>query len=187
MSTARAISVCVFCAARTGNRPEFAAVTRAFGRLLAERGITLVYGGGRVGLMGEVASGALEAGGRVVGVIPRMLLDREVGHRGLSELEVVQSLSERKVRMAEISDVFVALPGGIGTLDELFEVWTWSQLEVQSKRCGLLNALGYYTPLIEFLDRAVEADFLRADHRAALTIDDDPGRLLDRLLANPTM
>lgn len=175
-------SVCVFCGSRTGSNPVYAAAARTFGGLLARRDITLVYGGGRVGLMGELADACLEAGGRVIGVIPQMLLDREVGHAGLTELEVVSSLSVRKQRMSDLAQAFVALPGGIGTLDELFEVWTWSQLHLEHKPCGVLNVGGYYDPLLTFLDRTVTEDFLRAEYRATLIVSSEPADLLDRLV-----
>jgi uncharacterized protein (TIGR00730 family) len=141
----------------------------------------LVYGGGRVGLMGALADAALAAGGRVVGVIPQMLLDKEVGHPGLSELHVVSTMAQRKQLMGDLSDTFITLPGGIGTMDELFEAWTWTQLDLHRKPCGLLNHAGYYDALIEFLDHAVERGFLRPRHRAALIVDTDMSRLLERL------
>lgn len=159
----------------------YAAAARELGEALAARGITLVYGGGRVGLMGEVADAALHAGGRVIGVIPQMLIDREVGHTGLSDLQVVTTLSERKLRMAELSEAFVALPGAIGTLDELFEVWTWNQLHRGQKPCSVLNVGGYYDPLLQFLARTVEEDFLRPEFRSTLIVANAVRELLDRL------
>jgi uncharacterized protein (TIGR00730 family) len=174
-------SLCVFCGSSEGRDPGYVALARATGALLAQRGITLVYGGGRVGLMGALADAALAQGGRVVGVIPQMLLDLEVGHAGLSELHVVQTLSERKLLMSDLADAFLALPGGIGTMDELFEAWTWVQLSLMTKPCGLLNHEGYYDALIGFLDHAVREGFLRPGHRAALQVDSDVIRLLDRL------
>ena len=140
-----------------------------------------VYGGGRVGLMGAVADAALAGGGRVIGVIPQMLFNREVAHTALSELHVVATMSERKVRMMDMSDAFLALPGGIGTMDELFEAWTWTQLALQHKACALLNFNGYYDELVAFLDRAVAEGFLQRQHRAALLVDTDLPRLIDRL------
>lgn len=181
--TQRLTSVCVFCGSRTGRNPLYAAAARVLGQALAERDITLVYGGGRVGLMGEVADACLHAGGQVIGVIPQMLLDREVGHAGLTDLEVVTSLSVRKQRMSDLAQAFIALPGGIGTLDELFEVWTWSQLHLEHKPCGVLNVAGYYDPLLAFLDRSVTEDFLRADYRATLIVSDAAADLLARLTA----
>jgi uncharacterized protein (TIGR00730 family) len=176
-------SLCVFCGSSPGNRPEYLHVARATGRSIAQRGLTLVYGGGRVGLMGAVADAALAAGGRVLGVIPQMLLDREVGHAGLTELHVVTTLSERKLMMADLSDGFLALPGGIGTMDELFEAWTWTQLELHRKPCGLLNQDGYYDALISFLDYAVAEGFQRPRHRAALLVGTQIEALLDQLQA----
>jgi uncharacterized protein (TIGR00730 family) len=174
-------AICVFCGSSPGNRPEYLQVARATGRSIAQRGLTLVYGGGKVGLMGAVADAALAAGGRVVGVIPQMLLDREVGHAGLTQLHVVTTLSERKVMMADLSDGFLALPGGIGTMDELFEAWTWTQLEVHRKPCGLLNQDGYYDALVSFLDYAVAEGFQRPRHRAGLLVGTEIEALLDQL------
>lgn len=148
---------------------------------MAERQVTLVYGGGRVGLMGALADAALHAGGRVIGVIPQLLLDKEVGHAGLSQLHVVASMAQRKQVMGDLSDAFLTLPGGIGTMDELFEAWTWTQLDLHRKPCGLLNQDGYYDSLIGFLDRCVDEGFLRPRHRAALIVDSDVHRLLQRL------
>jgi uncharacterized protein (TIGR00730 family) len=176
-------SICVFCGSNPGNRPEYLQLARTTGRLLAERGLTLVYGGGKVGLMGAVADAALTAGGRVVGVIPRLLVDREAAHPGLSDLHVVATLSERKLMMGELSDAFLTLPGGIGTLDELFEAWTWTQIGLQDKPCGLLNHQGYYDALIQFLDLVVAEGFQRPRHRAALMVDTEIEPLLDRLQA----
>lgn len=153
------------------------------GRLLAEQGIRLVYGGGRVGLMGAVADAALEAGGEVVGVIPRGLVAREVGHTGLTELHLVDTMHERKARMAELSDGFIALPGGIGTLEELFEVWTWGMLGIHRKPYGVLNVDGFYFPLLAFLDVLVEQGFLPPEARTMLIAESSPIRLLDRLRA----
>lgn len=176
-------AICIFCGSNPGTRPEYMQVARDTGRLLAERQLTLVYGGGKVGLMGAVADAALAAGGRVVGVMPQMLRDREVGHPGLSELHVVTTLAERKLLMGELSDAFLTLPGGIGTLDELFEVWSWTQLDLHRKPCGLLNQSGYYDALIQFLDHAVTEGFQRPRHRAALLVGNEVGPLLDQLLA----
>ncbi|HEX7115573.1 MAG TPA: TIGR00730 family Rossman fold protein [Steroidobacter sp.] len=176
-------SVCVFCGSSAGNRPEYSALARSVGTLLARQGMTLVYGGGRVGLMGALADAALAAGGRVVGVIPRMLLEREVGHEGLTELHVVGTMSERKVMMGELSQAFLALPGGIGTMDELFEAWTWTQLDLHDKPCGLLNHEGYYDSLLAFLDHARGEGFLRPRHHAALLVGTDAEELIARLAA----
>lgn len=175
-------SICVFCGSSPGNHPEYLQVARQAGRLIAERGLTLVYGGGRAGLMGALADSALAAGGRVVGVIPQMLLDREVGHSGLTEQHVVRTLSERKLLMGDLSDAFLTLPGGIGTMDELFEAWSWTQLDLQRKPCGLLNHRGYYDHLIQFLDHVVAEGFQRPRHRAALLVNTELGPLLDELL-----
>ena len=175
--------ICVFCGSSSGNGPAYVEAARTFGRVLAENDIGLVYGGARVGLMGAIADAALEHDGEVVGVIPRALVDREIAHTGLSELRVVQTMHERKALMAELSDGFVALPGGTGTLDEFFEVWTWAQLGIHSKPCGLLNVGGYYDGLSGFLDHLVAEGFLRDSYRAMLAIEADPPRLLGRLLA----
>ena len=174
-------SICVFCGSSPGNSPEYLQLARQAGQLIAERGLTLVYGGGRAGLMGALADAALAQQGRVVGVIPQMLLDREVGHSGLAEQHVVATLAERKLLMGELSDAFLTLPGGIGTLDELFEAWSWTQLELQRKPCGLLNHGGYYDSLIQFLDHVVEEGFQRPRHRAALLVDTQLEPLLDQL------
>jgi len=158
-------------------------MAREVGTLIARHGVDIVYGGGRVGLMGAIADAALAAGGRVIGVIPQTLVDREVGHADLSELHVVRTMAERKEMMGSLSDGFLTLPGGTGTMDELFEAWTWTQLGLQSKPSALLNYGGYYDPLIAFLDRAVEQGFLDAANRANLWTDDDAARLIARLCA----
>lgn len=171
-------SVCVFCGSSPGLDPAFAASAAEVGRLLAESGRALVYGGGHVGLMGTVADAALRAGGKVVGVIPRSLMDREVGHLGLTDLRVVGSMHERKALMADLSDGFLALPGGIGTLEEFFETWTWAQLGLHAKPFGLLDVQGFYGPLLTFLDRLVEQRFVRQAHRKMLLVGREPGPLL---------
>lgn len=176
-------SICVFCGSRTGERPEYAALAREVGRLIVRRGWTLVYGGGKVGLMGALADAALAAGGRVVGVIPEMLVEREVGHSGLAQLEVVRTMAERKAVMGEHSDAFLSLPGGIGTLDELTEAWTWTQLGLQRKPSGLLNVDGYFDALIAFLDHATREGFLPGRNRRLLLVDTLADRLLDGLAA----
>jgi len=175
--------VCVFCGSSHGASPVYAEAARDLGRRLARRGLGLVYGGGNVGLMGEVADAALAAGGEVIGVIPYALEAREVAHSGLTELHVVDSMHERKALMADLSDGFLALPGGIGTLEEFFEVWTWGQLGLHAKPCGLLDVAGYYAPLLAFLDRTVEEGFLRPAHREVVLVDTDPEALLDRMAA----
>jgi uncharacterized protein (TIGR00730 family) len=173
--------VCVFCGSSPGASPVYAEAARGLGPLLVERGLGLVYGGGRVGLMGTVADAVLAAGGEVIGVIPYALEAREVAHTGLTELRVVDTMHDRKALMSELADGFIALPGGIGTLDEWFEIWTWAQLGLHRKPCGILNVAGYYDPLLAFLDRSVEERFLREVHRAMVLVDDDPARLLDRM------
>jgi uncharacterized protein (TIGR00730 family) len=174
-------SVCVFCGSSPGTDPGYLELARSVGTLLGERRMTLVYGGGRVGLMGAVADSALAAGGRVVGVIPQMLLDREVGHAGLSELHVVRTMSERKQLMSNLADAYLTLPGGIGTMDELFEAWTWTQLGLEKKRSGLLNYAGYYDALLAFIERAVKDGFLRPEFASSLIVDTAAARLIDLL------
>ncbi|MEW4569964.1 TIGR00730 family Rossman fold protein [Tautonia sp. JC769] len=171
-------SVCVFCGSSPGADPAYRAAAVSMGRLLAEQGRTLVYGGGSVGLMGVLADAALEHGGDVVGVIPQSLLDREVGHRELPELHVVGSMHERKAMMAELADGFLAMPGGIGTLEEFFEIWTWGQLGLHRKPFGLLDVEGFYQPMLGFLDRMVEQRFVRPEHRAMLIVARQPVTLL---------
>jgi uncharacterized protein (TIGR00730 family) len=173
-------SVCVFCGSNGGADPAYAEAARAVGRGLAERGLRVVYGGGNVGLMGALADGALEAGGAVIGVIPRQIFDLEIGHRGLDDLRVVGSMHERKALMADLADAFVALPGGIGTFEELFEVYTWAQLGLHRKPLGLVDVAGYYGPLRAMLDHAVEQRFLRVETRALLAIDESLDALLER-------
>ena len=173
-------SICVFCGSHPGNDPSYAEAARNLGRTLAQRGTTLVYGGGHVGLMGVVADAALGAGGEVIGVIPRSLVDREIGHTGLTKLHVVSSMHERKAMMSELSDGFVALPGGNGTLEEFFEVLTWAQLGEHYKPCGLLNVAGYYDPLLAVFDRMVEREFLKAEHRNLVLVEENPSALLER-------
>jgi uncharacterized protein (TIGR00730 family) len=173
--------VCVFCGSSPGARPAYAEATAELGRLLAADGIGLVYGGGAVGLMGVLADSVLAAGGEAIGVIPQALVDREIGHSGLTELRVVGSMHERKALMAELADAFVALPGGLGTLEELFEVYTWAQLGLHRKPCGLLDVEHYYAGIVEFLEHAVREGFVREEHRAMLMVDRDPRALIERL------
>lgn len=173
--------VCVFCGSSPGARREYEQAAREMGRVLASRGIGLVYGGGNVGLMGVVADAALEAGGEVIGVIPHALNDREIAHIGVTDLRVVDSMHTRKAMMADLSDAFIAMPGGFGTFEEFFEAVTWTQLGVHRKPCGLLNVEHFYTSMVEFVDRAVLEGFIRPAHRAAIVIDSDPVRLLDAL------
>ena len=170
----------VFCGSSPGARPEYTQAASAFGELLSERGIGVVYGGSNVGLMAALANEVLDTDGEIIGVIPRMLVAREVAHTELGDLRVVGSMHERKAMIAELSDGFVALPGGIGTLEEFFEVWTWAQLGVHEKPCGLLNVAGYFDGLLSFLDRAVEERFVREVHRSMVIVEDDPRALLDR-------
>jgi uncharacterized protein (TIGR00730 family) len=174
-------SLCVFCGSNSGNDAIYANVARDFGALLGKSNIALVYGGGHVGLMGIAADAVLAGGGNAIGVIPRMLWDREVGHRNLTELHIVETMHERKAMMASLSDAFVALPGGLGTLEEIFEVWTWAQLGIHRKPLGFLDVLGFYEPLLSFLDRGVDAGFIRAPHRSMAIVDCDPASLLRRL------
>jgi uncharacterized protein (TIGR00730 family) len=172
---------CVFCGSSPGARPQYTEATEDLGSLLVQNGITLVYGGASVGLMGRLADTVLSEGGEAVGVIPRALVEREIAHLGLTELHVVDSMHERKALMADLSDAFVALPGGLGTLDELFEVYTWAQLGLHRKPCGLLNVEGYYQHLADFLDHAVGERFVRDEHRDMLIVEDDPATMLERL------
>lgn len=176
-------SLCVFCGSGAGRDPAYLQLARELGAMLAQREVTLIYGGGRVGLMGALADAALRGGGRVIGVIPRLLIAKEVGHTGLSELVVVDTMSARKLAMGRLADAFLTLPGGIGTMDELFEAWTWTQLGLQAKPSGLLNHAGYYDALIQFLEHTVNEGFLKTESRAALLVDTDMARLVDRLLA----
>jgi uncharacterized protein (TIGR00730 family) len=173
-------SVCVFCGSNSGADPAYVEAAQAVGRGLAGRGLRLVYGGAHVGMMGAVADAALEAGGEVVGVISQQIFDLEIGHRGVSDLRIVGSMHERKALMAELADAFIALPGGIGTFEELFEIYTWAQLGLHRKPLGLLDVAGYYAPLATMLDHAVAERFLRAEIRALLALDDSLDALLHR-------
>jgi uncharacterized protein (TIGR00730 family) len=174
-------SLCVYCGSNSGSRPAYAMAARELGGLLARRGIRLVYGGGRVGLMGTIADAALAAGGEVIGIIPKSLADKEVAHLGLKDLRVVPSMHKRKALMAELADAFVALPGGFGTLEEFAEILTWAQLGLHRKPHGLLNIEGFYDPLLAFFDQAVAENFVRQAHRDLVIADTDPARLLDSL------
>jgi len=173
-----ALSLCVYCGSRTGADPAYASAAAAVGELIGRRGWRLVYGGGRAGLMGIVADAALAAGASVVGVIPSTLMERELGHPGLDELHVVETMHERKQMMAERSDAFLALPGGIGTFEELFEVWTWRQLGYHDKPVGLLNVGGYYDTLLDFLGITERQGFVQPAQRQLLQVDTDPAGLL---------
>ncbi len=176
------LTVCVYCGSRPGDQQAYVQASRALGTGIGRRGWQLVYGGGNVGLMGVVADAALAAGTAVTGVIPESLMRREVGHRGLTELHVVQTMHERKQRMAERAGAFVALAGGIGTLEEFFEVWTWRQLGYHARPIALLNTAGFYDGLLSFLRRTVDEGFLAADQLGSILVESDPEVLLDRLL-----
>lgn len=181
MSTATPFTLCVYCGSRHGHDPAYSAAARLLGQQIGQRGWRLVYGGGRVGLMGEVADAALDAGAEVIGVIPELLMGKEVGHHALTELHVVRSMHERKKRMAELAHAFVALPGGIGTLEELFEVWTWRHLGYHDQPIGLLNVAGFYDPLLAFIQHTEQAGFLYAQQQSMLTVAADPVALLEQL------
>lgn len=171
-------TVAVFCAANPGSDPIYAERAGAMGRFLAKSGRRLVYGGGRTGLMGALADGALAGGGEVIGIMPRHLVNLEVAHTGLTELRIVESMHERKSLLAELSDGFLAMPGGLGTLEELFEIWTWGQLGLHRKPYGVLEVNGFFAPLLVFLDHAVSSGFIRAEYRALLVVDEDPASLV---------
>jgi uncharacterized protein (TIGR00730 family) len=173
--------VCVFCGSSVGSRPVYSEAARQMGTLLAKKGIAIVYGGGNVGLMGVLANAALAAGGEVIGVIPSVLADREIAHQGLSDLRIVDSMHTRKAMMAQLADAFVALPGGVGTFEEFFEAVTWTQLGLHRKACGLLDVDGFYSPLIDFINRAVGEGFIKPEHRTAVVADPEPDRLLNKL------
>lgn len=175
------LSLCVFCGSRHGSRPIFGQAAADVGAEVARRGWRLVYGGGNVGLMGVIADAALAAGGEVLGVIPGMLMARELGHGGVTDLRVVQSMHERKALMAAESSMFLAIPGGLGTLEELAEIWTWQQLGLHNKPIGLLNVESFYDPLLQFLDNAVTEEFLKPVHRRRLIVGSSVPELLDRL------
>lgn len=171
-------SVCVYCASSPGVRPEYAVAAESLARLLAQRGITVIYGGSSKGLMGRLADAALAAGGRVIGVLPQSLIDKEVGHDGLHELHIVSSMHERKALMSDFADAFIALPGGFGTLEEIIETVTWAQLGFHNKPCGLLNVAGYFDPLCQFMAGAVAEGFIRSAHRDILQVAASPEELL---------
>lgn len=175
--------VCVFCGSSPGARPAYVENARNLGQVLAERGIVLVYGGAHVGTMGELADAALRAGGEVIGIIPRHMVDQEIAHEGITELHVVTDMHERKAGMSARADAFVALPGGAGTMEELFEVWTWAQLGLHDKPLGLLDVAGYYVPLRRMMDHMVAEGFLRPEYHEMMLFDEDAERLLDRLAA----
>ena len=181
MAPLRFKRITVFCGSNLGARPEYALAARGLGRLLAQQKIGLVYGGSGIGTMRELAASALQAGGEVVGVIPRLLVEREIAFGELPDLRVVDSLHERKALMADLGDAFIAMPGGLGTLDEFFEIVSWAQLRIHEKPCGLLNICGYYDRLVEFLDHAVEQQFIKPENRSMIEIDETGEGLLDRL------
>jgi len=174
-------SICVFCGSSPGANPAYSEAAMELGAVLAAEGRRLVYGGGNVGLMGVVADAVLQAGGTVVGVIPQHLLDLEVGHRGVTELRVVDSMHERKQQMSTLADAFVLLPGGLGSLEEFFEIWTWGQLGLHRKPYGILNVAGYFDALLAFLDHSVAERFVLVEHRRLVVVSDDPADLLDEL------
>ena len=174
--------ICVFCGSRTGLRPEYAEATKQLGKLLAARGLGVVFGAGHIGLMGVLADAVLEQGGEIIGVIPQSLVDRELAHAGLTELRVVGTMHERKAVMADLSDAFIALPGAFGTADELFEILTWAQLGIHNKPIGLLNVAGFFDPLLAWLAHAGEEGFLKEKHRCLLQNADAPERLLNLLV-----
>lgn len=174
-------SLAVYCGSSPGSDPIYAEQARTVGTLLAQQGITVIYGGGHVGLMGEVADATLAAGGKIIGVITEYLKDKEVGHSGLTELQVVDTMQQRKTAMIELADAFVALPGSTGTLEEIFEVIVATQLGLHEKPCGFLNTKGYYDPLLAMIDRMVDERFLRPEHRDGLIVSDDPADLIERM------
>ena len=176
-------SICVYCGSNPGRKPAYVTAARRVGQVLAKRGLNVVYGGGQVGLMGEVADAALEAGGRVIGVIPEFLALKEIAHMELSELHVVQSMHARKAKMVQLSQGFIALPGGIGTMEELFEIWTWGQLGQHRHPVGLMNVDGYYDDLVSFLDKMTDQGFLAPEHRNALKVSDRAEDLLKQFEA----
>ena len=176
------MTVCVFCGSKSGSDPAYDTAARALGRELAGKGIELVYGGGRVGLMGAVADAALEAGGRVTGVMPRSLVEQEIAHRSLTELHVVETMHERKLKMAELAGAFIALPGGAGTFEEIFEQWTWGQLGIHAKPCGFLNVRGYFDPLAAMVERMVAEGFLMQAHSDMIVFAEAVDTLLEHFM-----
>ena len=179
--------LCVFCGSSSGLRPEYQIAATRLGQALARRGIALVYGGARVGLMRAVADAALEAGGHAIGVIPELLVRREIAHDGLTELRIVGSMHERKAAMVDLADAFVLLPGGFGSWEEFCEVVTWAHLGIHAKPCGVLNVSNYYSPLLALARHAVAEGFVRATHQESIVVDDDPDRLVDRLIGAPVL
>lgn len=181
-------SICVFCGSSRGKDEKYLHMAKAVGQELLNNHLRLVYGGGKVGLMGSVAETVMQQQGEVIGVIPQFLYEKEVGYEGVSELRIVQTMHQRKALMAELSDAFIVLPGGLGTLEEFFEVITWSQLHIHEKPCGILNVNGYYDLLLQFLDHSVNEQFIRTEHRAGLIVEENPSRLMERVMTEkPTM
>ncbi|MFT4436149.1 TIGR00730 family Rossman fold protein [Caballeronia sp. 15715] len=176
-------AVCVYCGSANGARPVYAEAAKAFGRALVEADLALVYGGGSVGLMGIIADEVLALGGRAIGVIPELLMNKEVGHKGLTELYVVPDMHQRKKKMADLSDAFVSMPGGVGTFEELFETYTWAQLKYHEKPVALLNVDGYYDPLLAMLRHTVEEGFMRTPYLDMLQVNADPVKLIELLKA----
>jgi uncharacterized protein (TIGR00730 family) len=174
-------SVCVYCGSSSGARPLYVEAARAFGRALVEHDLALIYGGGKVGLMGTIADTVMEAGGRAIGVIPELLVSKEIGHKGLTELHVVPDMHHRKKMMADLSDAFVAMPGGVGTLEELFEAYTWAQLGYHQKPVAVLNIDGFYDPLIAMLKHTVQEGFMRESYLDVLQFDSNPAELIGKL------
>ncbi len=175
-------SICVFCGSSAGSREEYSSKARDLGLLLTEKDITLVYGGSNVGIMHVIADTMMQAGGKVIGVMPHTLIEREVAHRAITEFHVVETMAERKAVMDELSDAFIAMPGGIGTLDELFEVMSWNQLDLITKPVALFNVLGYYDQLLAFLDHSVDQRFVKPEHRMNLIAESDENMLLEKIL-----
>jgi len=171
--------ICVYCGSSKGGRPEYVLAAQALGRVLVEKDIALVYGGARVGLMGEIADAVLGNGGEVIGVMPEYLIDKEVAYEGLSDLRIVDSMHARKELMAELADGFIAMPGGLGTLEEFFEVVTWAQLQMHHKPCGLLNTHQYFRRLVDFLEHAVDEQLLKREYLSMILVEEDPGTLLE--------
>jgi uncharacterized protein (TIGR00730 family) len=176
--------ICVFCGTNPGSRPEYGAAARELGQILAQQGIELVYGGASVGIMGELADSVHEHGGHVTGIIPQQLMEKEAANTGIPNLIVVASMHQRKSQMADMSDGFIALPGGIGTLEGFLEILTWGQLGIHAKPSGILNVAGYFDGLIRFLDHAVQEGFLTEEHRGAIIMETDPRRLLEHMQAS---
>ncbi|PID58263.1 TIGR00730 family Rossman fold protein [candidate division KSB3 bacterium] len=170
--------ICVFCGSSSGKKPEYLRTARALADVFLEKGIDLVYGGGNVGMMGEIARMMMDNGGEVIGVMPKFLADKEVGFENVTQFHVVDSMHERKAMMAEFSDAFIALPGGLGTLEEIFEVFTWAQLGIHEKACGFLNVCGYYDLLLSFIDYAIAEGFIKSDYRRIVMVEESPARLL---------